>query len=90
MADQEQSEHLRELRDNSDELMRALEDMKRTEARKRGHPVSTPKFHALADDVEKKSERLFRLAKGEISLADEIDTTDQTIRDTPPHRPRES
>jgi hypothetical protein len=83
MAEEQQPE-LEQLRVDSDKLMDALEDMKRTEARKRAEDVSTPAFHELANQVDAKSRRVFDLAHGEKDEADGMETTGQTIDETPP------
>ena len=88
MSDDEQAGKLQALRLDSDALMDALDEMKRTEARKRRQHVSTPEFHQLAQDVEEKSRRVYRLAKGENDIADSTDTTTQTIEETRRVNPR--
>ena len=88
MTDDEQAKKLQALRVESDALMDALDDMKRTENKKRRHQVSTPEFHSLAQDVEEKSRRVYRLAKGENDIAETAETTNQTIEETRPDHPR--
>ena len=85
----ENQEHkIKQLRVDSDKLMDALDDLKLTEGRKRNEEISTPEFHDLADQVERKSKRLFHLAKGEELDGDAVATTDQTINETPRDHPR--
>lgn len=88
MADEDQTTKLQSLRIDSDALMDALDDMKRTEAKKRRQHVSTPEFHQLAQEVEDKSRRVYRLAKGENDTAEATETTNQTIEETRRDAPR--
>jgi len=88
MTDDEQAGKLQALRIDSDALMDALDDMKRTEGKKRRQHVSTPEFHQLAQDVEEKSRRVYRLAKGENDIAESTETTNQTIEETRRVNPR--
>lgn len=74
------------VRSDSDELLEALEDLRSTEGTKRGEDISTPPFHALADDVEAKAARVWKLAKRENTDGDRADTTDHSIDETPPLR----
>jgi hypothetical protein len=63
--------------------------MREVEKRKRAEPISSPKFHALADEVDKVSRDVFRLARDEERLGDEIPRGSDTIDDVD-HRDRTS
>jgi hypothetical protein len=83
MSSDEQARQVRKLRVDSDALLDGLEKMKHAEQRKRRQQISTPEFHELADEVEKESARVFRLAQGEAALDDRTDETGTTIEETP-------
>ncbi len=55
--------------------------MRDVEKRKREEPISSPKFHALADEVDKSSREVFRLARDQERLGDQIPTGSDTIDD---------
>jgi hypothetical protein len=63
--------------------------MREVEKRKRAEPISSPTFHALADEVDKASRDVFRLARDEERLGDEIPRGSDTIDDVD-HRDRTS
>jgi hypothetical protein len=83
------SDAKRQLTDRSNRLLDALRDMREVEKRKRAEPISSPKFHALADEVDKASRDVFRLARDEERLGDEIPRGSDTIDDVD-HRDRTS
>jgi hypothetical protein len=71
----------RALTNRSNHLLEALRQLRTTEKRKRDEPISTPKFHQLADDVEEISRRIFSIARQEEQLGDEAPRGDVTIND---------
>ncbi|MFL5687023.1 MAG: hypothetical protein ACJ77D_13320 [Chloroflexota bacterium] len=71
----------RALSDYSNRLLDALRRMRDTEKRKREEPISSPKFHALAHDVDKASQEVFRLARDEERLGDAAPRGPETIND---------
>ena len=79
MTSNETKKHL--LEDVSDRLMVEAAEVKRLEAEKRKHPISSPEFHELADDIADHARHVFRLADGEEELGDEIPTGRDTIDD---------
>jgi hypothetical protein len=83
------SDAKRQLTDRSNRLLDALRGMREVEKRKRAEPISSPKFHALADEVDKVSRDVFRLARDEERLGDEIPRGSDTIDDVD-HRDRTS
>ena len=60
----------RELRDTSDSLMRALDELHALEARKRLEPVGSPQFVDLARKVEDLALEVLRRSEREESLAE--------------------
>lgn len=68
-----------ELSDTSDDLLSALDDLRRLESEKRGLPISTPRFHELADRIAERSRSIFRIARREQGLGEAIETTPETI-----------
>lgn len=49
-------------RNRSEELLEALDALKRTEVRRHREPSRSPLFHALADEADAHRRRIFRLA----------------------------
>jgi hypothetical protein len=85
------TEERRVLADLSSRLLEALRHMRDTERRKRQEPISSPRFHKLATEVERMSREVFRLARREERVGDEaprgaitIDDIDRTS-DSPGH-----
>lgn len=76
----------RTVRSDSDELLAAIDDMRRTEQVKREEEISTPAFHDLANAVEDKARRVWEISARENVDGDAADTTDATINDTPVKR----
>lgn len=72
------------IRDDSDELLQALDDMKAMEKEKRNEDISTPPFHELADAVEDQAKRVFRMAQGEELDGDRAPTSDVSINEVGP------
>jgi hypothetical protein len=71
----------RTLANRSNRLLEELRHMRDVEKRKREEPISSPKFHALADEVDKSSREVFRLARDQERLGDQIPTGSDTIDD---------
>ena len=76
MPDEPQPE---ELRQSSDTLLRAVDRLRALEAQKREVPISTPRFHELADDVTDEARKIFRVAQLEDRQGDEMPTQPATI-----------
>ena len=74
------------VRDDSDELLRALEEMKRTEKAKRGEDISTPRFHELAEEVEDRARHVFELAAEETVDGNRAPTTDVSTDEVRPSK----
>lgn len=77
----------RALAGKSDEMLDALKELKATEARKRLEPIATPTFHALADEVNAQSRRIFRISIDEDRLGDEAERGAETIDDLSARKP---
>jgi hypothetical protein len=71
----------RELSRRSNQILTAIEDLHDLETRKRHEVISTPPFHALANEVEERSREIFRMAGREEELGDEIRTDGDSIDD---------
>jgi hypothetical protein len=69
------------LEDISDRLMAEASAVKRLEAVKRGHPISTPEFHDLAEEIADHARQVFRLADEEDALGDRIPSDGDDIDD---------
>jgi hypothetical protein len=71
----------RALANRSNRLLDALRRMREAENRKRQEPISTPKFHELANEVDRESREVFRLAREQDEIGEEIPTGKTTIAD---------
>lgn len=69
----QQPEEQRALRTHSDRLIEELEAIKALELEKRGHEISSPGFHELADAIAEKSREIFRLAAEERFVGNEVE-----------------
>jgi hypothetical protein len=67
------------LAQKSDELLGALDHLKRAEQEKRSATISTERFHELADVVNATSDDVWRLAHEEESIGDRIPTDTESI-----------
>jgi len=72
----------RALADRSNKLLDALRHLRDTEKRKRQLLVSTPAFHELADEVNRTSNEVYRLARQQDILGDAIPTGSESIDET--------
>ena len=72
------------VRDDSDELLRELDELKRTEREKRTEDISTPRFHELAEDVKNQARRVFQVASEETRDGDRARTSDVSTNEVPP------
>jgi len=70
-----------ELADRSGAMLDELEHLKETEKLKRQEPISTPSFHALADEVTASSRRVYELGAELNELGEESETGEETIED---------
>jgi hypothetical protein len=74
----------RQVRDDSDELIDALDEMKRMEKAKRDEDISTPPFHRLAEDVEDQARHVFSLAAAETVDGNHAPTTGVSTNEVRP------
>ena len=77
-------ERHRRVRDDSDELIRALEDLKQLEKTKREADISTPPFHELAEAVEAQARHVFEVAAEETVDGNRAPTTDVSTNEVRP------
>lgn len=75
------SDEKRALTNRSNRLLEALRRLRDMETRKRHEPISSPGFHALAKDVDKTSREIFRLAREQDDLGDQVPRGRETIDD---------
>lgn len=68
----------------SQRLLTAIDEIHDLESSKREEFISTPAFHALADQVLDKSREIFRTAGREADQDDDIETTDISLNDVAP------
>jgi signal transduction histidine kinase len=71
------------LRDDSDRLLQAVDELRALEREKRLQDVSSRPFHDLARQVEEKAREVFRLAEQQESHGS-IAAHDDPIEDTDP------
>ena len=71
----------RALTDTSNKLLEAIQHVRDTEKRKRQVPISTPAFHELAEEVNRASNEVFRLARRQDRLGDESPRGSASIDD---------
>jgi hypothetical protein len=61
-----------EIQDTSDDLLAAVDEIRRLESEKRQVRMSTPEFHEKAKRIERKSREVFGLAKAEREVGDAL------------------
>jgi hypothetical protein len=71
----------REVSEESRQLLAALEEIRETEAEKRRQPISSPRFHELADRVEEKAREVFRLSERQRRAGEAAPRSDTSIDD---------
>lgn len=69
------------LEDLSDRLMAEADEVKRLERTKRTHPISSPEFHDLAEEIAGHAREVFRLADDEDATGDRIVRDGDDIND---------
>ena len=78
------TEEQRRVRDDSDGLLGALDDLKRLERTKRKASYSTPEFHDLAAAVEDQAKYVFRVAHEEDVDGDRAQRSERSINEVRP------
>jgi hypothetical protein len=61
-----------EIQDNSDDLLAAVDEIRRLESEKRQVPMSTPEFHEKATRIERKSRQVFGIARAQREVGDAL------------------
>jgi hypothetical protein len=74
----------RHLRDDSDSLLTALDQMKQMEQDKRDMEISSDEFHELADAIEDQSREVFRIAADERVVGERSPKTGATANSVRP------
>jgi hypothetical protein len=75
----------RELRKDSDALLKAVRKLHDLEVEKRREEISTPEFHEKAREITDRSRDVFRIAADEERAGDEIESPqDKTTDDVRP------
>jgi hypothetical protein len=75
------SDPKRELTDRSAQILGAIDDLRRMETEKRSQPISTPRFHRLAEDITRTSREVFRIAIDQEEIGDQAQRGEQSIED---------
>jgi hypothetical protein len=60
------------LRRDSDELLAAIDEIKRLEREKRTEEMSSPRFHEMADEIEQRARAVFRYAADELEAGEDL------------------
>jgi hypothetical protein len=71
----------RDLAQRSNQILDAVDELKKLEKDKRGETISTPGFHRLAEAVTQKSREIFEMAYRQEAVGDRTDTTDESIEE---------
>jgi divalent metal cation (Fe/Co/Zn/Cd) transporter len=69
----------RRLHDISSRLLAESDAVKHLELEKRTRNISTPEFHRLAEEIEDRARKVFRLAEAEEQVSHRIPTDDESI-----------
>lgn len=70
------------LSEDSERLLDSLDELRSLEREKRREPISTPRFHALAEEVTEVASDIFREAAREEADGNRPDRTDRSIDDS--------
>ena len=70
-----------EIQDDSDELLRAVDEIRRLESEKRHLRMSTPEFHRTAARIERKAREVFGVAKAQREVGDALRTQSESIEE---------
>jgi hypothetical protein len=69
------------LREDSDRLLEAVEELRALERRKRATEISSEPFHELARQVEEKAREVFRLAEEQQVNGEVVDRLEDSVGD---------
>ena len=75
------SDPKRALTERSDQMLQALSRLRALETQKRLVDISSPEFHALADEVTALSRQIFEIAAQQDKLGAEVAPTGESIED---------
>ena len=81
MTDDSQEARRAGLSDNSKLLLDAIDDLHALEQTKRDALVSTPPFHQLAEEIQRRSRGVFDMASDEVDRAERVETTTVSLND---------
>jgi hypothetical protein len=70
-----------DLGDHSNEILKAVDELRSMEQEKRHEDISTPPFHELADAIKDKSREIFRIADEQRQIGESIPTNPESIDD---------
>jgi hypothetical protein len=79
----------REVAENSEQFLEAIDDLRILETQKRRTRISTPSFHVLADEIAARSRDVFKIAdderiagnltdRGKVTIEDVIEAADES------------
>jgi hypothetical protein len=60
------------LRRDSDQLLAAVNEIRRLEREKRTEEMSSPRFHEMADEIERRARDVFRYAADELEAGEDL------------------
>ena len=81
-ADDSRDEELKaEIQDDSDKLLRAVDEIRQLESEKRHLIMSTPEFHQTANRIERKAREVFGVAKAQREVGEALRTQSESIDD---------
>jgi hypothetical protein len=63
-----------DLQDDSDKLLRAVDEIRQLESEKRHLVMSTPEFHQTANRIERKAREVFGVAKAQREVGEALRT----------------
>ena len=74
-AEESRDEELKaEIQDDSDKLLRAVDEIRQLESEKRHLVMSTPEFHQTANRIERKAREVFGVAKAQREVGEALRT----------------
>ena len=79
MTDDSQKARRERMSANSKSLLDAIDELHPLEQRKRSEVISTPASQELAEEIQRKSRRVFTMATGQVAQAEEVATSDVTM-----------
>jgi DNA-binding transcriptional regulator GbsR (MarR family) len=71
-------------------ILDAIDELRRLEKDQRRETISTPGSHHLTEDVTKKSHDIFEMADRQEAVADQTETTDESIEQVEGREPNQT